>query len=174
MKRMHKFRTMVLVAGASTLFGIGGAYAAVQTVTASIKFLADLSWTQVATPNFGYVKALQAGTYALDTAGVVTPSGGGVLMGGTPVAGNYTIKGSGTQLINVTDSNYVANGASTPSLGRCKYGLGAEVSCTAMNGLAAPTGAGTAMLVGLTVVTTALGADNQLDSPHFDLTVVYQ
>ena len=61
MKKTHKFRTMALVAGVSSYSASSGAYAAVQTVTASIKFLTDLSFTMVALLNFGYVKALRSG-----------------------------------------------------------------------------------------------------------------
>ena len=172
--KFSKFRTVALLACATTLMGAGSAFALTQTVTASIKFLSDLTVTPVASPNFGYVKAGQAGVYALNTAGTLTPSGGGVVEGGTPVVGNYLIKGSASQLINITDGNYVANGASTPSAGRGKYGAGAEVACTGMNGLAAPGAAGTTLLVGLTITTTAAGVDNQTDTPHFDLTIVYQ
>jgi len=171
--KTQKLRSMVLLAGAVTLFGIGAAHAAVQTVTSSIKFLADIAVSMNITPNFGSVKAGQAGTYVLSTAGTVTASGGGVKEGGSPAAGSYTITGSSSQAINITDGNYVANGASTPSAAKCKYGAGSEVSCTNLN-VAAPGAGGTILLVGLTVTTTALGADNQTDHPAFDLTVVYQ
>lgn len=164
---------IALVAAAFTLFGVGAVYAATTTVTATIKFVSDLTITLVTAPNFGYVQAATAGTYALDTAGVVTPSGGGVLEGGTVAAGNYLIKGSASQAITINTNGYTASGASTPSAARCKYGAGAEVACTGVAG-AAPGAAGTTLLVGLTVTTTNAGADGATNTPSFTLSVVYQ
>ena len=174
----HKFtmgrpRNFVLLIAAMIVLGAGAAWAATTTVTATLKFLTDLTVTTNNGPNFGYVKAATVGTYVLSTAGVLTPSGGGVSEGGVPAAGSYTIKGSGTQLINISDGNYVAVGASTPTAGTCKYGGAASGTCN-QAGLAAPGAGGTTLLVGLTVTTSAAGADNQTDTPHFDLTIVYQ
>jgi hypothetical protein len=171
--KMHQLRSMALVSSAAILFGVGAANAAVQTVTSTIKFVTDIAISMNATPNFGAVKALQAGTYVLNTAGTVTASGGGVKEGGTPAAGSYTITGSGSQAITITSGNYANSGASTPSAATCKYGTGSEVACTNVSA-AAPTTGGTVLLVGLTVTTNASGADSQIDHPAFDLTVVYQ
>jgi hypothetical protein len=164
-------RNLVLLIVAMIVLGAGTAWA-VTTVTSTIKFVTDLSVATVASPNLGYVKAGVTGTYALDTTGAVTAGGTGVKEGGVPAAGHYTITGSASQAININDGNYVVSGASTPSLARCRYGAGAETSCTNLN-VAAP-GGGTALFVGLTVTTSAAGADNQTDSPKFDLTIVYQ
>jgi hypothetical protein len=164
---------IALVATAFTLFGVGAVYAATTTVTATIKFVSDLTITQVAAPNFGYVQSATAGTYVLDTTGVVTPSGGGVTEGGPAAAGNYTIKGSASQAITINTSGYTASGASTPSAARCKYGGGSEVACTSVAG-AAPTTSGTTLLIGLTVTTTNAGTDGTTNSPSFTLSVVYQ
>jgi hypothetical protein len=169
-------RNLVLLIAAMIVLGAGTAWA-VTTVTAKLTFVTDLTVTTNNGPVFGYVKAATIGTYVLSTGGVVTPSGGGVLEGGTgvnaPAAGSYTIKGSGSQLINISDGNYQANGSSTPSAGTCKYGGAASGSCN-QAGLAAPTAVGTTLLVGLQVNTSAGGVDGTTDSPHFDLTVVYQ
>jgi hypothetical protein len=166
--KIRQLNSLILVAFVSIISGIGGAYAATQTVTATIKFLSDLTITQTTAPNFGYVKAATAATYVLSTAGAVT---GGTSEGGAPAAGSYTLAGSATQLINISAGGYTANGASTPSLATCKY-----------NGVAIAgadcTGAGLAasgpLLVGLTVTTTAAGADGVTNTPSFTLTVVYQ
>jgi len=166
-----KFRALALLVTASTLLGIGSAYAAVQTVTSTIKFFSDLSFTFVASPNLGYGKAGTAGTYILSTAGVVT--GTGVSEGGVPAAGNYLIKGSGTQAINLTSGNPVVSGDSTPSAFTCKYGAAASGTCT-QAGLAGPGAAGTTLLIGLTVTAAGASVDGQTDTPKFDLTVVYQ
>lgn len=167
-----KFRALALLVTASTLLGMGGAYAATQTVTATIKFFSDITITPVTAPNLGYVKALTAATCVLSTAGIVT---GCTSEGGTPAAGSYTIKGSGTALINLSASGYTVSGASTPSLATCKYnGVAvAGADCTG-TGLTAPGAGGLPLLIGLTVATTALGADGQTDTPSFTLNVVYQ
>jgi len=164
--------TSVIVVTAA-LAGVGGAYAATQTVTATIKFLTDLTIAQVTAPNFGYVKAAQVGTYVLDTTGAITPSGGGVVEGGVPAAGNYLIKGSGSQIINISTGGYTVSGASTPSAATCKYGAGAAAACTLV-GQAAPTAGGTTLLMGLQIATTAAAIDGQTDTPSLTLTVVYQ
>jgi hypothetical protein len=168
---MNKFRSMALLA-AATVFGLGSAYAAVQTVTATIKFFSDITITQNAAPNFGYVKAGKAATYILSTAGAVR--GTGIRESGTPAAGSYTISGSGSQTINISSGNFVASGDSTPSAPTCKYGGASPATCT-QAGLAAPTGIwGTTLLVGLTVTTAGAATDGQTDTPAFDLTIVYQ
>jgi hypothetical protein len=118
MKKTQKFRTLALVAGVSTLYGLCGAYAAVLPVTSTIKFMSDITFVSTSGPNFGYVKAATVATCVLSTAGVVT---GCTSEGGTPAAGVYTIKGSGTGLINISANGYTLNGTSTPSLATCSY-----------------------------------------------------
>jgi len=159
---------------AVVLLGIGAAYAATTTVTATIKFLSDLSITVVSQPNFGYVKAGQIGTYVLDPlTGLVTASGGGVVEGGTTNAGVYTITGSASDTINISASGYTVSGASTPSAANCSYNGGAEVANCAITAGVAP-GAGKTLKVGLQIATTAAGVDNTSNTPSFTLTVVYQ
>ena len=170
-----KSRTLALLVTASALLGLGTAYALpTLTVTSDIKYFSDISFTTALTPDFGYAKAATAGVYALDTAGVLTPSGGGVIEGGTPHAGSYHIIGSGTQGITISAGNPQLNGGhSTPSAFKCKYGVAAETSCGIS--VAAPGASpGTALLVGLTVTATAATLDGDHDTPSFDLTVVYQ
>ena len=171
MKKTQKFRTLALVAGVSTLYGLCGAYAAVLPVTSTIKFMSDITFVSTSGPNFGYVKAATVATCVLSTAGVVT---GCTSEGGTPAAGVYTIKGSGTGLINISANGYTLNGTSTPSLATCSYNSVAVggANCTG-TGLAAPGAAGLPLLVGLTVATTG-GVDGTTDSPTFNLNVVYQ
>lgn len=171
--RAAEIGKITLVAAAFTLFGVGAAYAATTSVTATIKFVSNLTITQNTAPNFGYVQTATAGVYTLNTSGTVTPSGGGVTQGGSPAAGNYTIAGSASQAITISTSGYTASGASTPSAATCKYGAGSEVACTSVAG-AAPGAGGTTLLVGLTVTTTNAGTDGTTNTPSFSLTVVYQ
>jgi hypothetical protein len=166
-------RNLVLLIAAMIVLGAGTAWA-VTTVTATVKFVTDLSVATVTSPSFGYVQAATAGTYTLDTGGIVTASGVGKLEGGAPAAGNFTITGSASQPINISASGYsAAGGTSTPSLATCKYNgvVVAGADCTGV-GLTAP-GAGKTLLVGLKIVTTG-GADGSTDSPTFNLTIVYQ
>lgn len=164
---------VALVASVFTVFGVGAVYAATTTVTATIKFLTDLTITPVTQPNFGYVQAATAGTYTLSaTTGLVTASGVGLTEGGSPAAGNFLIKGSGNQAITVKTSAYVVNGTSTPSNATCKYGAGVETACDAGISVAAPGTSGTTLLLGLKVVTTG-AADNQTETPSFTLAVTY-
>ncbi|HTK85048.1 MAG TPA: hypothetical protein VL625_08180 [Patescibacteria group bacterium] len=164
---------IALVATAFTLFGVGAVYAATTTVTATIKFVSDLTISQVTAMNFGYVQAATAGTYTLSTAGVVTPSGVGVTEGGPVAAGDYLISGSATQTITIKTSGYSANGGtSTPSLATCDYNSTGSQACDAGISVAAPGAAGKHVKLGLKVVTTG-GADGSTDSPQFTLTVTY-
>ena len=167
--------SLILVCGVAIFTGGIAAYAANTTVTSSIKFLSDLTIGTTNGPNFGDVKAATVGTYVLSTAGIVTASGGGIIEGRTPQAGNYTITVSKGGLINIFANNYLAaGGSSTPKLATCTY-KGVAVAgpdCTG-TGLAPP-GASSALVVGLTVTTTAGGLDGVTDHPTFTMNVVYQ
>ena len=165
---------LVLLSGALIIFGVSSSYAATTVVTATIKFFTDLTVAVVTAPNFGDVKAGQAGVYVLDPlTGLVTASGGGVTEGGVTAAGSYTIAGSTTQVINISAGGYTPSGASTPSAANCSYNSGAEVANCAITGGAAP-GAGKNLKVGLQINTTAAATNNEVDTPSFALTVVYQ
>ena len=170
--KSSKSRALALLVTASALMGVGTAYAATQTVTSSIKYLTDLSFVTVLSPNFGEVKQGQVGNYVLSTAGVVTPNGGGVLEGGATNAGSYTIIGSSGQVINISAGGLTPDGGSTPSAPTCAYNGGASGSCTIV-GAAAP-GAGKNLLVGLTIASDGTTADGTTDHPTFTLTVLYQ
>ena len=174
-----KFRALALLVTASALLGAGGAYAATTVVTASIKFLSDVTISALSPqPSFGNVKALTVGTYVLSTAGTVTPSGGGVLEGGSPHAGSTTITASAGNAINIFASGYT-NGvtdATVPSAATCNYNGAGEVPCGTAGtpmAIAAPVASAT-MLVGLTVLTTVTATSGTTDNPSFTLNVVYQ
>jgi hypothetical protein len=170
----NKLRTIALLVTASVLLGAGTAYAATQTVTSSIKYLTDLSFATVLSPNFGEVKQGVVGsTYTLSTAGAVTPGSGGAIEGGTANAGDYTIIGSTGSVINITAGSYTKVGGSTPSAAVCKYNGGADVPGCSIVGAAAP-GAGADLKVGLTITSDGLTLDGITDSPTFVLTVLYQ
>lgn len=153
-----------------------GATAATQSVTANIAFESAITLTKNFDINFGFVTALSASTYAISTAAVVTTTAGsGVQLGGTSVAGNILIQGSATQTISITANSYTANNGVTPSLARCKYGVAAEAACDSMagGGVAAPTGAGTTLLVGVSVAASGAQAAGTTAAPTFDIVVNY-
>lgn len=151
------------------------ALAATQAVTANIAFDAAITLTKNADITFGTVQALTAGTYTIDTAAVVTPGGGGVVLGGSPVAGDILIQGSATQTINISVGGYTAGGIGggvVPSAATCAYDSGAEAACT-LNTQAAPTAAGKTLKVGVLVTVDALQTAGSVATPSFTVTVVY-
>jgi hypothetical protein len=169
-----KFNLKYLLLGlASSMFVCGGAYAATQSVTANMSFDSVLSLTKNADINFGTVKALQAGTYAINTAGVVTPSGGGVVVGGTPAFGQITVTGSTTQTVAISTGSYTANNGVTPSAATCSYDGAAASACdTPLTGLAAP-GAGKVLKLGVTAAVDGTEIAGSTAAPTFVVTVIY-
>jgi hypothetical protein len=178
MKQGRKLRTVALLAATSALIGMGSAYAASTPVTASIRFLSDISITPVNQPDFGSVVAGVADTYTLSTAGAVTHSGSGIIEGGSPKAGKYTVTASTHQGINIYADTY-ANGltdATVPSLATCDYNAGGSNPCDSAAhelAIASPLASAT-LLVGLSAAATATTNDGDTDNPSFNLNVVYQ
>lgn len=178
MKKINGIKTKlaVLASVAALALYSTGATAAVQTVTANIAFETPITLTLNNDIDFGIVTALNASTYAIDTAAAVTVTAGtGTSLGGTPSAGDILIQGSATQTISINANNYLANNGVTPSLARCKYGAAAEAACSSMSGggLAAPTGAGTTLLVGVSAAANGTQAGGTTAAPTFDIVVNY-
>lgn len=148
----------------------GAAFAASQNFVANIAFATPLTLTKISDLDFGTVRAGQAGSYTLSTAGTVTTVGGEII-GGTPQAGELTIAGSLTQTININTSGLTPNSGVTPSAPTCAYDGGVEAPCTLTN-QAAP-GAGKTLLVGLTLDADGTQADGTLATPNFNVDVVY-
>ncbi len=151
----------------------GGAYAATQSVTANMTFDTALTLTKNADIQFGLLKASTAGTYVISTAGVVTPSGGGVVIGGTPAFGQITITGSTTQTVTISTGSYTAAGGVTLSAATCNYNGAAIANCdTGGTGLAAP-GAGKVLKLGVTAAADGTQAAGATPAPTFVVTVIY-
>lgn len=161
----------IAVAVAGTLAS-GAALAATQSVTANIDFDTALALTKNQDIEFGIVKAAQSGTYTISTAGVVTPTSGGEVIGGTPQAADITIEGSATQTIDITANNYAAENGVTPSAATCSYDGGAEAACTTFSNQAAPD-TGTTLLVGVQVVADGTQTASETATPTFDIVVTY-
>jgi hypothetical protein len=176
MKQGKKIRTVALLAMTSALIGIGSAYAATKPITATIRFLTDISIAELQAPNFGSVAAATAASYKLDTANGVTSPDTGIIEGGVPKSGDYTITASTAQGIDIYVDTYGVDGDSTPSAAVCKYDGGSEVTCDGSgNEIAAtPSGASTDLKVGLTITAAGSSTDNEVDHPTLDLHVLYQ
>lgn len=174
-KKLALMAASAMITGALTQ----AALADVQTVTANIAFLDTLTLTLNADINFGTVQANRVGDYTIDatTATVTTPAfpgpNNGLLVDQTLAeAGDITITGVGS--IDISVGAYTANLGVTPSAATCKYGIDPEVPCTdaSLTTATAP-GAGTNLLLGVTV--HADGTQNTATSaaPTFDVTVVF-
>lgn len=143
--------------------------------TASIKFDNAITIDTVMDINFGMVKALTAGNFTINTAGVVTPGGGGEWLYGTTSAGSMVIRGSSTQTIAISTGSYISGGIGggvTLSNATCSYNGGAEVACS-LSGQAAPTSAGKTLLLGVTATVNASQTAGSSATPSFTVTVVY-
>lgn len=171
MRISTKYLALGLVA---SLLASGGAYAATQSVTANMSFDSVLTLTKNADINFGTVRAAQIGTYTINTAGVVTPSGGGVLVAGTPAAGQITITGSGTQTLSISTGTYAVNNGVTPSAATCAYDGAAATACdTPLTGLTAPGIGGRVLRLGVAAAVDGSQAVGSTAAPTFVVTVIY-
>ncbi len=169
----RKMAAAIGVAG--MLCNATSAFAATQSVTANISFDVAITLTKNSDIAFGYVTALQANSYTITTAGVVTTSGGagtGVPLGGTKTAGNITVAGSTIQTVDISAANYTANAGVTPSAAMCAYNGGAAAACNTLTAQAAPA-AGKTLLIGVTVTADGTQAANTSAAPTFDIIVNY-
>lgn len=170
----RNFKIVALAALASSML-CGAAYAATQSVTANASFDAVLALTKNSDINFGTLKAGVVGaTYVIDTAGTVTPSNGGVVIGGSHNAADISIVGSTTQTVAISTGTYVADSGVTPSLATCKYNGVAIANCdTGGTGLTAPTGTAKHLLVGVQIDADGSQTAGTTAAPTFVVTVVY-
>lgn len=149
------------------------AVAATVNMTATVKFRAPLVLTKVQDIDFGFVSAGVADTYTITTAGTVTAAGTGELLGGTPRAGNVSIKGSNSQAINISVGNYTTQNGVRTQNASCSYNGGGAIAGCSINAGAAPTSAGKTLLVGVQAVVDGTQAEGVVATPSFDITVVY-
>lgn len=161
-------------------FTIGIHYAAQADATfaqtGAITFDTPLTIDTVTNIKFGFVKASTAGNFTINTAGTITPAGGGVWLGGVKNAGSLKIHGSATQTISITTGTYVSSGIGSgvvPSAATCAYNGGAAVACTGLTLQAAPTAAGKTLLLGVKVTVDANQTAATAATPSFTVTVTY-
>jgi hypothetical protein len=157
---------MGLITGIPCL-GIAGTLSTTGTIGVDVA----ITMTKNADINFGTVKAVTASTYTITTAGVVSASGSGAALYGTPAAGSITIAGSTTSTVNISVGSYTASNGVTPSAATCAYNGGASGSCT-ITGAAAP-GAGKTLLLGVAAAVSGSQAAGSSAAPTFVVTAVY-
>jgi len=171
---MKNFRKISLV-GLLGMAVAGAAYAVTQGFTVSIRFLEPLSFNTAVNPDMGdWLAGPTARDLQLLTTGAVAGTDSGDYIGGATV-GSVNVVGSAGATIDIVANNFVANGNVTIDNIPCKYGPAAATTCggAGIVGAAAPTLAGTALLLGVDVVTSALHTDGQTASPTFDVVVTY-
>ncbi len=171
---MKLSKKLLALGVATSVFAAGAAYAATQSVGVNIAFDTALQLTNPTPINFGTVQALTAGTYVINTANVVTPSGGGVVIGGTPASGIVNIRGSGTQTVAIHTGTYVASNGVTLSAASCLYNGVTTADCdTGVTGAAAPGAGGRDLTLGVTATVSGVQAAGTSATPSFTVTVVY-
>lgn len=150
------------------------AYAATQGFTAAIRFLEPLSFNTAVNPDMGdWLAGASARDMQLLTDGTVAGTNAADYIGGLTV-GSVNVVGSTVAAIDIVANNFVANGGITIDDIPCKYGAAAATVCAAgITAAAAPTLAGTALLLGVDVVSSAIHTDGQTASPTFDIVVSY-
>jgi hypothetical protein len=165
-------RLFVSAALAGMMIG-GVAGAATQSVAVNVSFDVPLTLSNDNEISFGTLKAGTGGSYVIDTNGAVTPSNGGVVIGGTQASGKITISGSATQSVAISTGSYAANGGVIPSAATCNYGGLPIADCDAGGTGPAPGGAGKVLKLGVTVHADGTQTPGSTATPSFVVTVVY-
>jgi Domain of unknown function (DUF4402) len=161
-----------LITGISVVALLGSnAFAATQSVTASVAFDTPLTINKVADIEFGTVKGGVSGTYTINTGATISTGGSAVWLSGTPAAGNLSIVGSATQTIAISVGSYNADHGVTPGSATCAYNGGGAGACS-LSGQAAP-GGGKTLLLGVTATVDGSQAAGDTAAPTFVVTVVY-
>jgi len=170
MKNIRKSSLIVLLGMTMT----GAAYAVTQSFTAAIQFLEPLSFNTPVNPDMGdWLTGATGRDLQLLTTGSVAGTNSADYIGNA-VVGSVNIVGSASAAVDIVANNFVANGNVTIDDIPCQYGAAAATLCAAgIVAAAAPTLAGTALLLGVDVVTSAIHTDGQQANPTFDIVVTY-
>lgn len=158
------------VVTAALLFS-ADAMAATVSVPVDIAFETPLSLVKTSDLSFGTVSAGVASTYTISTTGDITATGSGQWLKGTKSAGAITISGSATDTINISVSDYAAQGGVTPANATCAYDGGSAGSCTIAS--AAAPGAGKTLLIGADAIVDGTQTAGAVATPSLTVTVVY-
>lgn len=171
MKNYRKLSLIALLGMAVT----GAAYAVTQGFTVSIRFLEPLSFNTAVDPDMGDWLAGATGRdlQLLTTGGVAGTDAADYISGAT--VGSVNVVGSAFATVDIVANNFVANGNVTIDDIPCNYGGAGATTCggAGIVAAAAPTLAGTALLLGVDVATSAIHTDGNTASPTFDIVVTY-
>lgn len=125
--------TYTPIFGIKVTFDPNAAGPTTSNMSASARFDMPITIDNVVNINFGNVQGNTGNIYTMNTAGTVTPSGGGVVYAGSRNAGSLKIHGSSTQTLTIYSGFYSASSAGgatvTPSAATCAYNGGASVAC---------------------------------------------
>ena len=167
-------KRLILITLIGTLIWLSSqtAKAASVSMTANIGFDAPLTLTKKSDVSFGTVKAGVADTYTISTTGAVSASNGGQWLYGSKSAGNITIVGSTTQTLNISVSNYSANGGVRPANAKCSYAGGITTAC-AISAATPPGNTGETLLIGIDAVVDGTQAIGSAATPSFTVIIVY-
>lgn len=144
------------------------------TLTASIRFLAPLTFANPVNPDFGNFDAGVSGrNFILGTDGTISGTNSNAYRGGAQ-AGSVRILGSNLQQIDIVAQNIINEGGISISSVTCNYGGSGDVNCTnGISAASAPTDTGTILLMGLDINTTTLHVDGDSAAPTFDIIATY-
>ena len=145
-----------------------------RTFNANIRFLAPINLASTIDPNLGNYTAGAAGrNFIMGTDGSISGINADAYAGGAN-AGSVAIYGSAFNNIDIVAQNIVNNGGVSITAISCNYGGAGSTDCLAgISAAAAPTDAGTILLLGLGVATTAAHVDGNSAAPAFDIVVTY-
>ena len=158
-----------------TLIMSGVAYAATQGFTASITFWEPLGFNTAVNPDMGYWNAGVTGrNFIMHTDDSVGGTNSSDYIQGA-AHGSVNVTGSALDTIDIVANNLQSNGNVDINNVFCKYGAASEATCSGagLSTQAAPTVAGTALLLGIDVNTSAAHSDGDTASPTFDIVVTY-
>ncbi len=153
----------------------GVVYAATQGFTVSIRFLEPLSFNTAVNPNMGdWLTGATGRDLQILTTGAAAGTNAADFIQGATV-GSVNVVGSAVGTIDIVANNFVANGNVSIDDIPCKYGAAAATDCggAGIVAAAAPPLGGTALLLGVDVVTTIAHTDGLTASPTFDIVVNY-
>jgi hypothetical protein len=145
-----------------------------QSITASIRFIAPVTLAAVVDPSLGdYAAGAMGRNFVLGTDGSISGTDAAAYVGGASV-GSIKIQGSEFQNIDIVARNLLADGGVSITRVSCDYGGTGSTDCVSgIASAAPPTHAGTTLLLGLSVTTTAAHSDGSSAAPTFDIIISY-
>ncbi len=170
---MSALKKMLLAVVILAGFNLSQACAESHTFRTDIRFIAPITLAGSSNPSLGSLSAgASSRNFALGTDGSISGANAAAYAGGAQ-AGSLKIQGSAFQNINIVAQNIVDDRGVHITSVTCNYGGTGNMNCITGISAAAPTSAGTILLLGLDVSTTTAHADGDAASPTFDIIVTY-